>query len=137
MLKVYIPINKEFKIYEAEVKELYKKSQKRIKDSNSFNFIKNNTLFYMFVFNDDLVGAIYYFMEGEKLYLNGFAKPKKHFINLQCLKLSTTWFTCPIYAEVQNRASTLCLLRCGFKRVKGNLFMYKNFKKEYWLGKES
>ena len=30
-----------------------------------------------------------------------------------------------IYAEAQNRASALCLLKCGFIREKGNLFVKK------------
>ena len=73
-----------------------------------------------------LLGAIYYFMDDGKLFLNGFASSKHHFENLYCLKLSSSWFNCDIYAEAQNRASALCLLRCGFKRVGNNLFCLKN-----------
>ena len=36
-----------------------------------------------------------------------------------------TWFNCDIYAEAQNRASTICLLRCGFERDKDNIFVFK------------
>ncbi len=122
MIEVLIPLNPEFQKYETQVKELYEKSQEKICDPNSFDFVKNNTLFYIFIQNGALIGAIYYFMENNKLFLNAFSSPKNHLANLECLHLSTTWFTPPIYAEAQNRASALCLLRCGFKRVEGNLF---------------
>ena len=129
MIEVFIPLNPEFQKYEAQVKELYERSQEKICDPNSFDFIKNNTLFYIFIKDGVLLGAIYYFMDGGKLFLNGFASPKHHFENLYCLRLSTTWFSCDIYAEAQNRASMLCLLRCGFKREKDNLFCLKRVTK--------
>lgn len=122
MIEVLIPLNPEFQKYEAQVKELYKKNQENICDPNPFSFIVKNTFFYIFTINGTLIGAIYYFIDEGKLFLNGFANPKNHLNNLLCLKLSTTWFTSPIYAEAQNRASALCLIRCGFKRVKDNLF---------------
>ena len=122
MIEVLIPLNPEFQKYEAQVKELYEKNQENICDPNPFSFIVKNTFFYIFTINGTLIGAIYYFIDEGKLFLNGFANPKNHLNNLLCLKLSTTWFTSPIYAEAQNRASALCLIRCGFKRVKDNLF---------------
>ena len=125
MITVLTPLDQEFKKYESLIKEVYKKNQEKICDPNSFLFIKKNTFFYAFFKEGDFIGAIYYFMENGKLFLNGFAKPKRHADNLFCLKLSTTWFKKPIYAEAQNRASALCLLRCGFKRVKGKLFCYE------------
>ena len=125
MIEVLIPLNPEFQKYEAQVKELYEKNQQKICDPNTFDFVKNNTLFYIFIQNGALIGAIYYFMDNDKLYLNGFASPKHLELNLFCLRLSTTWFSIPIYAEAQNRASALCLLRCGFKRVEGNLFCHE------------
>ena len=70
-----------------------------------------------------LIGAIYYFIDEEgKLFLNGFAKRKMHELCLECLKMSLKWFKGDVYAEAQNRASALCLLKCGFKREKENLF---------------
>lgn len=126
MIEVFIPLNPEFQTFEAPVRELYEKSQEKICDSNSFEFIKNNTLFYIFIKDGVLIGAIYYFIDDERLFLNGFASQKHHLENLYCLRLSTTWFNCDIYAEAQNRASALCLLRCGFKREKDNLFCLKS-----------
>ena len=131
MIEVLIPPNPEFQKYEAQIKELYEKTQNRICDPNPFSFIKENTLFYLFLIDGTVIGAIYYFMDDGKLFLNGFAYPKHHTLNLKCLYLSLNWFSQPVYAEAQNRASALCLLRCGFKRVKDNLFC---FKKDYYKG---
>lgn len=126
MIRVLIPSEADFKLYENQLRLLYKQNQEKICDTNSFEFIRDNTLLYMFLFNNKLIGAIYYFMENGKLFLNGFSKRKNFEKNLECLKLSTTWFNCNIYAEAQNRASALCLLKSGFKRVCDNLFVLKN-----------
>lgn len=124
MIRVLIPLNEEFKNFEAECKKLYEDSQDKIKDNNSFEFITHNTFFYMFINDDELIGGIYYFIDEEgKLFLNGFAKRKMFYLNLDCLKMSTEWFSCDIYAEAQNRASAFCLLKCGFKRFKDNIFI--------------
>ena len=125
MIEVLIPTQSEFCVYEAPIKLLYEQSQEKICDTNSFEFIRDNTLFYLFVLDGVVLGAIYYFKYKNKLYLNGFSRRKSFLENIYCLYLSTTWFTCDIYAEAQNRASALCLLRCGFKRVNGKLFMLK------------
>ena len=82
MIEVFIPLNPEFQKYESRVKELYEKSQGKICDPNSFEFIKNNTLFYIFIEDGVLIGAIYYFIDNGKLFLNGFAGQKHHFENL-------------------------------------------------------
>lgn len=126
MIEVFIPKNPEFEIYRKECKELYESVQKNIHDNNPFEFVCDNTYFYLFVSKSRLIGGIYYFVNEEgKLFLNGFANRKMHSLCLECLKLSTTWFSCDIYAEAQNRASALCLIKCGFKRVEGKLFVLK------------
>lgn len=125
MITVLIPTDSEFEKYKAQIKEVYEKSQEKICDPNSFEFVVHNTLFFSFFLDGAFIGAIYYFKENDKLFLNAFALPKNHLANLECLQLSTTWFKKPIYAEAQNRASALCLLRCGFKRVEGKLFCYE------------
>lgn len=126
MLEVFIPSSPEFHIYETPLRLLYEKVQDKIGDDNSFEFICDNTFFYMFVFNGRLVGGIYYYEKNGKLFLNGFANRKMFRINIECLKLSTTWFTSNIYAESMNRASAICLLKAGFKRLKGNLFVFEH-----------
>lgn len=124
MIEVIIPTQIEFEEYKDELKQLYLKNQDKICDPNSFEFICNKTFFYVFVKNKQLIGAIYYFVENSKLYLNAFSNRKCFSENLDCLKISLSWFEPPIYAEAQNRASALCLLRVGFRRVRENLFVY-------------
>ena len=125
MINVWIPTQREFLYYKKECGELYKSLQDKIKDSNSFEFIIKNTLFYLFENDGCLVGAIYYFKDEKgKLFLNGFAKRKMHQLCIVCLKMSLNWFKGSVYAEAQNRASALCLLRCGFKRFKENIFVH-------------
>ncbi len=127
MIKVIITRNPEFLSYKEKLQKMYEQNQDKICDSNSFNFIIHNTLFYCFVDSDGtLIGAIYFFKEKDKLFLNAYSGRKHLDANIECVKLSTTWFNCDIYAEAQNRASALCLLRAGFKRVKDKLFVYKH-----------
>ena len=125
MITVLIPTDSEFEKHKAQIKEVYEKCQEKICDPNSFEFVIHYTLFFSFFLDGVFIGAIYYFKENDKLFLNAFALPKNHRANLECLQLSTTWFKKPIYAEAQNRASALCLLRCGFKRIEGKLFCYE------------
>ena len=124
MIEVLIPTQSDFQLHESSIKFLYKQNQEKICDTNSFEFIRDNTLFYLFLLDKKPIGAIYYFKEKNKLFLNGFAIRKNLEANLYCLKWSTTWFNCDIYAVAQNKASAFCLLKCGFKRVKGKLFKY-------------
>ena len=124
MINVWIPSQEGFWKYYKECKELYENVQDKITDDSSFEFIIKNTFFYLFETEGNLIGAIYYFVkEDGNLYLNGFAKRKMYFLNIDCLKKSLTWFKGRVYAVAQNRASALCLLRCGFKREKDNLFV--------------
>ena len=126
MIKVLIPSDLEFREYEGECKKLYESLQDKICDPNSFEFITNNTFFYLFTDDDRLLGGIYYFIDDkDRLFVNAFADRKTHKQNMECLKLSTKWFKGNIYAEAQNRASVLCLLRCGFKRENNNLYVLK------------
>lgn len=129
MIRVLIPRDSEFCLYKDECKNLYEKVQDKIHDTNTFEFICTNTFFYMFLDGNKLIGAIYYFVDEEgKLFLNGFANRKMHKLNLECLKMSLDWFNTDIYAQAQNRASALCLLRCGFRRDKGGVFVLKKVK---------
>ncbi len=125
MIEVYIPGQKGFEKYKKECKSLYEKVQNQIGDDKSFNFIIHCTYFFLFVSRNRLIGGIYYFIDEDgKLFLNGFANRKMHELNLECLKMSTKWFKGKIYAFAQNRASALCLLKCGFKRTNGQEFVY-------------
>ena len=123
-IDVFIPFQDEFRVYEEELRELYDMNKYFIEDTNSFDFIRDNTLFYSFVNKKKLIGAFYFFKEKYKLFLNAFSKRKTFNLNVKCLKMSLSWFNCPIYAEAQNRASALCLLRSGFRRIENKLFVY-------------
>lgn len=126
MVNVIIPAQKEFSFFYNECKTLYESVQNKINDDNSFENICKNTFFYLFEKDGKLIGAIYYFKKNDgKLYLNGFANRKMHNLCLECLKKSLTWFKGRVYALAQNRASALCLLKCGFKREKDNLFVFE------------
>ena len=124
MIKVIIPCQKEFLRYKNECRKLYESVQEKICDPNSFEFVINNTLFYLFTNDGRLIGGIYYFKdENGKLFLNGFANRKMHNLCLECLKMSLKWFRGRVYALAQNRASALCLLKCGFKRLEDKTFV--------------
>ena len=127
MINVWIPHQKEFEIFRPECKKLYESVQDKITDTSSFEYICENTFFYLFENDNCLIGAIYYFIGDDgKLYLNGFAKRKMHELCIKCLKMSLNWFKGRVYAEAQNRASALCLFRCGFKREKEKLFVFSH-----------
>lgn len=125
MISVFIPQQAEFDFYRKECQDLYESVQDKIGDTNSFDFICENTFFYLFTTKTKLIGAIYYFLDSNgELYLNGFANRKMHELNLECLKMSLGWFNCDIYAIARNRLSTLCLRKCGFVKIKRNLYKY-------------
>ena len=127
MIKVFIPYDKKFWKFKDECKKLYESVQDQICDTNSFEFIIENTFFYLFVFDEKLVGAIYFFEdENKKLFLNGFANRKMHLLNLECLKMSLYWCNCDIYAAAQNKMSELCLRKCGFVEICEKEFIYKH-----------
>lgn len=130
MIKVFIPLMPEFKIYKDECRKLYESLQDKICDPNSFEFITSKTFFYLFTAEEELIGGIYYFRDLDgRLFLNGFSKRKTHLLNLECLKMSTDWFNEDIYALAQNKCSALCLLKCGFKKIGANEFvLIKKFK---------
>ena len=113
----------------AECEELYN-SCKADLQGDDFDKVIKNTLFYSFYIwqTGELIGCIYYYKKNGKMYVNAFAKRGHHLLNLECLKESLTWFKCNIYAEALHKTSRLCVLKCGFKRKKGNLFIYRRKK---------
>ena len=64
MIEVLIPLNNEYRKYDSQIKALYEQEQNKIGDSNSYEFVRDNTLFYAFLLNKTLIGAIYYFFDG-------------------------------------------------------------------------
>ena len=124
-LEVIIPTNPKFLKYKTKFRDLYNHNKTSIRDPNPFFFICMKTLFFGFLHNGEVLGAVYFFKENGKLFLNAYSIRKKHYQNLLALNIALTWFIPPIYAEAQNRASAFCLLKCGFEREKDNLFVYK------------
>ena len=125
MIEALIPKNPRFRLFERQCRKLYEENQAKIHVPNTFDFICHNTFFYMFVSDNGLIGAIYYFIDEDgKLFLNGFANRKMHSLNLECLRMSLDWFKCDIYAEAQNKASALCLRKCGFEKVDEQVYRF-------------
>ena len=63
MIEVLIPLNNEYRKYDSQIKALYEQEQNKIGDSNSYEFVRDNTLFYAFLLNKTLIGAIYYIQQ--------------------------------------------------------------------------
>ena len=123
MIKVYIPSTPDFNKYEKECTILYEKKKEKIGDTNSFEFIRDETFFFLFTENETLIGAIYYFPSDDgRMFFNAFCKRKMYEAAQKCLKMTFDWFHKPIYAEAQNRASAICLLRHGFKKCSEKLY---------------
>ena len=125
MIKVLIPSSKEYPFYRKECKKMYIKVQEKITDKNCFEFIEKHTYYYCFIDKKGLIGVAYYFIDDGKIFINGFSKRKRYPKNVECIKLSLSWFKPPIYAEIQNRASALCLLKAGFQKFRPNLMIYE------------
>ena len=124
IMDVRIPADKNFDFYAC--KKLYKKNQKLIGDDASFNQIIQNTFFFSFYDDKTLVGCIYVYQKDGKTFLNGFAKRGFHSFNIYAVKKIFNWFKSDIYAESKHKTAILLLLRCGFKKISENLFVYHN-----------
>ena len=60
-----------------------------------------------------------------KLYVNAVAYRKTHLINMGCFKTSLTWWNCDIYARTHHKTAIYTILKCGFKKIGENLYIYK------------
>ena len=123
MITVLTPNNLTFNY--AECEELYN-SCKDLVDDDSFDEVIKRTQFYAFYISKtkELIGCIYYYLIGRKLFVNAFAYRHHHELNLECLKESMRWYKRNIYARTKHKTAILCLLKCGFKKEK-DLFVYR------------
>ena len=123
MIRVVTPKDMTFNY--AECEDLYNLCKDQIQDGD-FDEVINRTRFYAFYINrtQELLGCIYYYEIGRKLFVNGFANRHHHLINMECLKESMRWFKRNIYAKANNRMSAICLIRCGFKKEK-DLYIHR------------
>ena len=125
MITVYTPEDIYFNF--SEINELYDECKEKLRDGDFIDVI-NNTDFYAFYITEtrELIGCIYFYKRGRRRFVNAFAHRNHHLINLECLKESLKWYKSNIYAEViDNKCSALCVLRCGFKKVSDNLYVYR------------
>lgn len=125
MITVRTPEDKLFNY--TECAELYDECKDKLRDDDFENVVKKS-LFYAFYITstNELIGCIYYYKRNGKTFVNAFANRNHHDINLECFKESLKWFDEDIYAEATEKTSRLCVLRCGFKRIKDNLFIYRS-----------
>lgn len=128
MIDVRTPDNELFNYTEAE--ELYNQCRADLKD-DEFEKVIKRTQFYAFYIKKtaELIGCIYFFEKNRRLYVNAFANRGHHALNLECFKESLKWFKRNIYAIGLYKTSRLCLLKCGFTRIKDNLFVLKRSNK--------
>lgn len=123
MITVLTPLDNNFNFEQAH--DAYLKYQKDLGDERNFINVILNSFFYSY-FNDGVyLGSIYFYTEKNKLFVNAFANRHTHLLNLECFKQSLGYFKCNIYARALHRTSSICLLKCGFKRIKDNLFIYE------------
>lgn len=110
-----------------QCKKLYEENQKFLDDDTNFDdLISDSDIhFYSFFEHSRFIGCIYFYINNNKVFLNAFAKRHTHNINLECLKASLNFYNCDIYAKSKHKTAILCLLKCGFKKVKDNLYKYE------------
>ena len=123
MITVKIPKDKDFNY--KECKKMYAQCKKQVNDNQKFRDIVDNTFFYSFFDDDKHIGCIYYYEIDNKLYVNAFAGRHTHLVNIEALKQSLSWFNCDIYAQTPHKTASLCLYRCGFKKISDNLYKYE------------
>jgi hypothetical protein len=121
LIKVFIPTDKDFNY--KECKKMYKKYQRLIGDDQEFRDVVRNTFFYSFFDDDKHIGCIYYYVKFGKLFVNAFAHRHTHEINIACLKKTFEWFSGNIYAETRHKTAIFCLYKCGFKKLRNNIYV--------------
>ena len=122
-ITVFIPTDSDFN-YE-ECKRLFEENQCLIEDFSNFDEVIKQTFFYSFFINRKHIGCIYYYEIDGKLYVNAVAYRKTHLINMECFKKSLTWWNCDIYARTHHKTAIYTILKCGFKKIGENLYIYR------------
>ncbi len=122
---VLIPRDSNFNY--KECRNLYYKYFKQIGDIPDFDLILKTTMFYSFFEEkkNKFIGCLYFYERQRKLYVNGYSNRNCHLENIECLKVSSNWFSCDIWAQTNHRTAAICLLRAGFKKVNNNTYVKK------------
>lgn len=121
-ITVFIPTDSKFNY--SECKKLFEDNQHLIEDFSNFDEVINQTFFYSFIVDNQFIGCIYYYEINDKLYVNAVAYRKTHLINMECFKKSLTWWNCDIYARTHHKTAIYTILKCGFKKIKSNLYKF-------------
>lgn len=122
MMRTIIPADIDFDY--DECRRLYEQNQDLLRDNSSFDEVLKNTLFYSFYDDDVLCLCVYFFKIYDRLYVNGFGIRKHHLFNKSCFELALSWFNRDIWAECPHKPAVYGLLCCGFKKYKGNTYVF-------------
>ena len=122
-MKVLIPTDADFNYQEC--KKLFEDNQHLIEDYEKFDDVICNTFFYSFLENGKHIGCIYYYEIDDKLYVNAVAYRKTHLLNMECFKTSLSWWNCDIYARTHHKTAIYTILKCGFRKIAENLYIYE------------
>jgi hypothetical protein len=121
---IVIPANSE-KFDEKLCRKLFNK-YRDVLDVDDFDTVLDTTHFFSFYDdNQKFIGCIYFYMHNDKLFITAYAGRGHHEINLECLRESLGWYNCDIYAEKVQPAARLAILKCGFKKVGKDLYVYR------------
>lgn len=115
--------------YYTETKNLFEKHHSKL-DVDDYETVLKTTHFFDFILKEkgELIGFIYFYQMEDKVYVTACAERGHHELNMDCLKKSLEWYTCDIYAECKEKPAIYCLLKCGFKKVDKNLYVYRRNK---------
>ena len=127
MIQVLIPKDKNFNY--SECKKLFETNQTLLEDFFDFDTVIKNTFFYSFLKSGKHIGCIYFYEIDGKLYVNAVAYRKTHLINMECFKLSLSWWNCDIYARTHHKTAIYTILKCGFKKVGADLYKFEKHRK--------
>ena len=108
-----------------EVKQMWEKYAENLHDCGNFDHLLKNSHFYSFFVDKKFIGCIYFYQRGDRLFVNAFAGRNTHKINLECFKKALTFYNCDIYAESKEKTAIYCILKCGFKKIVGNIYKYE------------
>jgi predicted GNAT family N-acyltransferase len=122
LITVKTPNDVDFNYFEC--KKMFEQHQE-VLDLDDFDTVINTTHFFSFSNGDEFIGCIYFYEQDSRVYVTAFAGRGHHELNLKCFKKSLEWYNCDIYAEKVQPTARYCILKCGFKRIKDDLFIYR------------
>lgn len=107
------------------LKHIFDEYKDEMKGDELKTVLNDLTFFFFETDSEKFIGCIYFYMRDNDLYVNAFATRGHHELNLYIFRQTLKLFNCPIYAECLGKTSKLCVLRCGFKKYKDNIYKYE------------